>query len=360
MNIKFRCYLVISMVLTVLLGSCSRGSDATSGASWAPEAEPLQMAVQGMTVTRSLLVNEIRGAGITEGIRESWVISETEGVIQDLWFSLGERVGEGQELVRVDDDLAARNRDLANQQYETALLEFQASERSRESGSISQLQYSQITDRLLAADASRAAALDSFDNTVMKAPFSGAVASMDRNLGIGNFLARGTRVARIIDDSAFRTEISVGEGQVLLIDEGAEALITGNDGVKRYGKISAVSAGSEVSTGSYTVVVEWVPEDGDRLRSGMSVEVSIAVDREEAQVIIPASAIRVRGGLNYVFVDNDGYAEFRELTLGSRLGDRVEVYQGLEVGQVILTSGMASLTPGIEVDVTIVAESGDA
>lgn len=357
---KFRLIAALIAVSALLFVSCSRDADETSGASYQPEDEISSVAVEAMTVTRSLLVNEIRGSSMAEGIREAWVVSETEGLIRQVSFSLGERVTEGQLLVKVDDNLAVRNRDMAAQQYETAALEFQAAERSRESGSISQLQYSQITDRLLAADSARAAAIDNYENTVLTAPFAGAIASRDRNVGIGNYLSRGIRVARIVDDSAFKTEISVGEGQVLLIEEGREATVVGNDGITRLGRVAAVSAGSDSSTGSYTVVIDWVPQAGDRLKSGMSVDVSIEISGEDAHIIVPSSAIRIRNGKEYVFVENDGVAEAKEITTGSRLGDRVEVISGLEEGQILLTSGMASLTPEIPVTVTLMGESGDA
>jgi membrane fusion protein (multidrug efflux system) len=359
MHIKNKL-IAAAIITSVFFISCSEGADESSSASYEPDGELRTLAVEGMAVTRSLLVNEIRGAGVAEGIREAWVVSETDGLIRDVNFSLGDRVSDGALLVKADDNLAVRNRDLASQQYETAYLEYQAAERSRESGSISQLQYSQVTDRLLAADAARAAALDNYENTVLRAPFAGAIASKDRSVGIGNYLARGIRVARIVDDSEFRTEISVGEGQVLLIQDGSDAGVTGNDGVTRSGTVAAVSAGSDGSTGSYSVVIEWIPDESDRLKSGMSVDVTIPIDGDGAHVIIPASAMRVRNGEKYVFVEKDGFAEAREITTGSRLGDRVEVLRGLDEGQTVLTSGMASLTPGIPVTVTLVGRSGDA
>ena len=215
--------LALVMSAALLLSSCSRNADDSTAATYQPGEELRKIAVEGMTVTKSLLVNEIRGSGISEGVREAWVVSETEGLIRDVRFSLGDRVRQGQILATVDAELALRNRDLAVQQYNTAKLEFEAAEKSRQNGSISQLQYSQITDRLYAADAGRAAAMDNYENTILKAPFDGAVASRDRTIVIGNYLARGIRVARIIDDTSFRAEISVGEGQVLLISEGSAA-----------------------------------------------------------------------------------------------------------------------------------------
>jgi membrane fusion protein (multidrug efflux system) len=352
--------LALVLSLAMLLSSCSRHADDSTTATYRPGEEVRKIAVEGMAVTKSLLVNEIRGSGISEGVREAWVVSETEGLIRAVRFSLGDRVRQGQILATVDAELALRNRDLAVQQYNTAKLEFEAAEKSRQNGSISQLQYSQITDRLYAADAGRAAAMDNYENTILKAPFDGAVASRDRTIVIGNYLARGIRVARIIDDTSFRAEISVGEGQVLLIGEGSAAKILGNDGRTRNGRVSAVSAGSESRSGSYTVVVQWNPEKNDRLRSGMSVDVVIGIEGTDAAVVIPASSVRGRSGKDYVFVDEDGTAVLKEVKLGSRLGDRVEVFSGLEVGETLITSGISSLSSGIPVGVTLVGNSGDA
>ena len=117
------------LVVLLVLVSCGRGADETSGASYQPpEDEQRTIASEAMTITRSLLVPEIRGAGIAEGIREAWVVSEAEGLVRDVRFNLGDRVDEGQILAILDSDLARRNRDLAEQQYATANLEFQAAD----------------------------------------------------------------------------------------------------------------------------------------------------------------------------------------------------------------------------------------
>ncbi len=353
--------MILAITIASLGVSCSRGTDADSGASPdSYEVGVVSIAVEAMNVTSSLLVNEIRGAGLAEGIREAWIVSETEGLVTDVRFTLGDRVAAGQVLLTVDGGLAQRNRDLAEQQYKTASLEYEAAQKASNSGSMSTLQFSQITDRLLAAEASRAAAADAYDNTFLRSPFEGVVALRDRSLGIGTLLTRGIRAARIVDDSSFRTEIGVGEGQVLLVKDGVEAQITGNDGVTRSGRVAAVSAGSDAGSGSYTVVVEWEPEDGDRLRSGMSVNVAVKVDGEEPKVIIPASAIRLRGGEEYVFIARDNVAQVKKIVSGSRLGDRVEVLQGLNDGELLVTSGLASVTPDSPLTVSVIGNSGDA
>ena len=342
----------------VFILSCYR-SASESPPSNAQISEIRPIAVEGTRAARSALVTVIRSAGIVKGIREAWVVSEAEGLIRDVGFSLGGRVEADQVLITLEGELAAVNRELARGRYETALLEFQAAERSKENGSISALQFSRTRDGLLAAEAALDAAVDSFENTMIKAPFSGAVAARGSDLSIGNYITRGARVARIVDNSALQTEVSVGEGQILLIREGAAAGITGKDGQTRTGRVAAVSAGSDGSTGSFAVVVEWVPGPDDVLKSGMSVDVAVDARGSKEEIIIPASAIRLRGGESFVYVDKDGAAEFRRITAAGRLGERVEVVEGLQEGEIVIISGIGSLSPGSPVRTSLITPNGD-
>jgi membrane fusion protein (multidrug efflux system) len=351
--------LLPALISLTLLG-CSRSPDEATSASYNEEWSDRPVAVEGMTVSVGLLIPEVRGAGIVEGIREAWVVSEAEGLVRDVSFSLGDRVQTGEILLTLDAELAARNRDSAVQRYETALLEYLASEKSKNSGSMSSLQFSQVTDRLLDAEAAMAAAIEAYENTRITAPFAGAIAVKDSAVEVGDYLSRGVRVARIVDDSAFRTVISVGEGQVLLIENGNDAQIIGKDGIVRSGTVTAISAGTDSRTGSYSVVVEWQPVPGDRLRSGMSVTVAVDVVSNDEVAIIPTSAVLDRGDDQYVFVDEDGTVSRRMIRTGSRLGDRIEVLDGLEQGETLITSGIASLTDGASATVTIVGLSGGA
>ena len=349
-------------VFLVILASCGgERTDGWSGATVDPGyADEAPVAVEALEVSSGSLVAEVRGAGFARGTREAWVVAEAEGLVRRVAFDLGDRVSEGDLLLEVDSSLAARDRDLAEQRYRTAELEFEAAERSAANGSMSALQFSRTKDALLAAEAGWAAARDAYDNAFLKAPFDGVVALRDQDLGIGSYLGRGTRVVRIVDDSAFRVEFGVGEGQVLLVDQGAEARIAGKDGTVRLGRVAAVSAGSDEGTGSYVVVVEWIPEPGDKLRSGMSVDVSVDAVNGAPTVLVPATALRIRQGRKYVYVASEGVAAVREVETGARIGERTEVLRGLEDGETLIVSGLASLTPGRPVEATVIGKSGDA
>ena len=56
-----------------------------------------------------------------------------------------------------------------------------------------------------------------------------------------------------------------------------------------------------------------------------------------------------RYGTNRVFVVQNGALQGREVVLGDRLGDRVEVTAGLDAGTPVVSSDVEQLADGIKV-----------
>jgi hypothetical protein len=78
-------------------------------------------------------------------------------------------------------------------------------------------------------------------------------------------------------------------------------------------------------------------------RPGQTVRVGFAGTGAPASTWIPASALVQRGELNGVYVLKDGSVLLRQLRLGRRQGDRVEVIAGLSPGDSIAADPLAAL-----------------
>jgi multidrug efflux pump subunit AcrA (membrane-fusion protein) len=66
-------------------------------------------------------------------------------------------------------------------------------------------------------------------------------------------------------------------------------------------------------------------------------------------VTIPVAAVQSRYGTNRVFTVENGQLLGREVVLGDRLGDRVEVTTGLQAGTKIVSSEVEQLADGLKV-----------
>lgn len=338
------------------------GADSNSAATQTYDKDLLPVAVEALTVSEGKLIPFIEASGIIYGTKEAWAVSETQGQIIEMKVIPGQKVLEGDVLLKVEDKLAKLNRDLALQQYESSKLDFEAIETSYKSGGFSRTDYNNARSRLLQAETAYESAAKAFKDTAIRAPFDGSVAVVDSKLSVGNYLSPGTPVARIIDISSMRMEIAVGERQVSLIKTGIKAEVTLSTGFREQiieAKVEAIGAGTDLETGSFPVLIRWENNAGDQLRSGLSAKVSIQTIDETKQIIIPSSAIVMREGKESVIVDENDKSVIRPIEIGETLGGYSVVSKGLEKDEILIVSALSSLGMDYPIKSTIVGTTGD-
>jgi multidrug efflux pump subunit AcrA (membrane-fusion protein) len=92
-----------------------------------------------------------------------------------------------------------------------------------------------------------------------------------------------------------------------------------------------------------------VPNTEGRLKPGTFARVQITTDHVDRAVTIPVAAVQSRYGTNRVFTVQNGQLVGKEIVLGDRLGDRVEVSTGLEPGTRIVAAEVEQLADGMKV-----------
>lgn len=358
-----RAAIVVAGVLA--LAACGRGEDGRSGATgdWAADqaaAEPESVAVEALEVSSAPILAFVEASGTVRGINEATVVSEVEGLIQRAPFDLGQFVEEGEILAEVDATVARLSLEEAREAAESARLELAAVERRFEAGSASQTELTRARSALNGAQARLEAAQEQFDDHTIRAPISGFIASKPGSIGRGNYLSRGAAVARVVDLSRLRMEIAIGERELGFVSEGADARVTvpSCSETPYEASVRSIAAGSDPQTGSFPVVIEWENVCGT-IRSGVSATARIAPNEAESRIIVPSAAIQREGQDAFVFVAGDGRVTRRAITLGERLGDRVQVTGGLDEGEVIVTSALSALSDGAPVEATVIGRTGD-
>ncbi|MFP4301051.1 MAG: efflux RND transporter periplasmic adaptor subunit [Spirochaetaceae bacterium] len=340
---------------TILLAGCGGrpggGRPGGDGAESGGERESL--AVEAVEVTAQRLVQEIRGSGVVRGEREAIVVSETEGVLEFVDFRLGDFVEEGEALTGVDDSVEQLNYEQARQELQRALIELNAAERRAEAGTVSEAELARVRSAASGARSRVEQTRELLENRTLTAPISGYIASKANSLGPGNYLQRGVEVARIVDLARLEVEISVGEREVRFLEVGspAEVIIPSCEPRSRPAAVEAIAAGSDLTTGSFPVVVAWENECAD-VRSGVSATVAIEPTNQRSWPVVPASAVFDDDG-DHVFVAEEGRAVRREVTVEERLGNRAAISEGLSSGEIVLVSGLTVLADGEPVDVTV-------
>lgn len=358
---KLIMLLGISLVIFTSCGN-KKPADEVSSSTWDQEGKYVPIAVEVLEVTEGQLIPYIEASGAIEGIREAWVTSNSQGKVSSFDVSLGGVVKKDQVLLTIENGLQKLNRDLAFQQFETAKLDFEGLESSYKKGGLSRSDYNGATSRLLQAETAYRSAEKTYNDTFVKAPFSGSVALLDDSVAVGASLAPGTPVARVIDRSSMKMNISLGERQVGLIKAGQKALVEISSGFREQkveAVVEAIGSGSDSSTGSFPVLITWDKGIDDSMRSGLSARVLMENTKEEPHILIPSSAIIVRNRKPSVFVAREGRAVLIQIVPGEALGGNTLIEDGLEGGEKLIVSALSSLKDGSFVETTEFGKTGE-
>ena len=173
------------------------------------------------------------------------------------------------------------------------------------------------------------------------APISGAIASVSTQEGetVAAGLSAPTFVT-IIDLTRLQVDAYVDEVDIGRIGTGQEALFTVDAFPAREfrGKVVAIypKAVIQENVVNYDVVVEITdPYDG-LLRPEMTASVTVFLEKREHVLAVPAQAVRRERGRNIVYVSSEAGPQPREVKVGWKDGQWIEIAAGLDEGQTIL------------------------
>lgn len=348
-------WLISALPVALLAFSCSKDVPMSGATAWVGGQGFDPLAVEGVTATEGKLVVTIQGSGTVTGIREAVVVSQTQGIVNAVNFSTGDRVRSKQVLVKLDDRLAGFNLKRAQDQLAAAELDLKAIRILSESGGASNADLARAQSAESAARSQYEIAKKTYDDSSVVSPIDGIVASRDVQVTEGNVLATFTPVARIVDNSAFRITIGVGEREIGRIRTGLATRVLipsafGDDTVDA--TVVAVGGGADAQTGNFPVVIGFNNAWGDLVKSGMSAQIEIVPEEGKPSVVVPISSLVRRGDRFALFVEEGGKAKIREVSLGARNGVRAEATSGISAGETIIVSALSRLVDGTPVTVT--------
>lgn len=175
----------------------------------------------------------------------------------------------------------------------------------------------------------------------VKAPLGGVI--LEKRLSVGERVASGQDVITVSDLSEVWIWTVLREGDLPAVSRGSNggripAEVRGPGGKIHRGYMDVLSGTMDEKTRTVGARVV-VANPGGELRPGMFVTVRFLLPGGRKVLAVPKVAVLSDEGRPFVFVHREGeYWIRRSVTLGRRLGDRVEV-QGLPAGQRIIADG---------------------
>ena len=170
-------------------------------------------------------------------------------------------------------------------------------------------------------------------------PANGVV--LEKNVVEGQRFMAGTPLYRIADLSSVWAEGDVFEQDLQFVHVGSRARIevSAYPGQELTGRVSFVYPTVDQASRTNRVRVT-VPNPGLKLKPGMYATINFDATVGRDVLAVPMRAVVVTGERNVVFVrDAGGMLMPRDVVLGARAGDRVQIVSGLTAGETIVGSG---------------------
>ena len=284
------------------------------------------------------------------------VAAEVSGLAESIRYEEGQRVRQGQILVKLSSDILEKRLRAMVASYEQqreelaeARINLKRREKLLETKSISEMAFDENkyqVRRLEKRSESIIAEVDQLkleiEKKVIKAPFDGVV--VKRHLDRGEWIAAGDPVAVIAKDDVIDVIVDLPEHHIRHIKPGMAAVLE-FDGRKAGGKVAAIVPRGDIATRTFPVKIR-IPNTL-QLIEGMTAKVSLPTGDNQPSLLVPRDAVIPKFGQTVVFVVVDAKAKMIPVQVVGYDGLTTGVTgQGLNADMAVVVKGNERLRDG--------------
>jgi RND family efflux transporter MFP subunit len=358
--------------------------------------------VQVEEVRQETVRRAVEVVGTLAAVDQVTVSSETEGKVSRILADLGDRVTAGQALIQLDNekqqynfdqqkaalaralaqygaadpqhlpdiektpDVQKASADLqqAKQSYERAnelfkrtlvprqtLDDAETALQSKKASYDASLQTAKnLRASIQASEATMKLADRQFRDTQIRAPFDGYVEK--RLVNLGELVKAQMPVIAVVRVDPLKVIAEIPEKMAPWIKDGQPVELHVDAYPQRTfeGKVSRISPAVNTATRAFPFEA-LVPNRDAVLKPGTFARVHIESGQEDQVLTLPYSALQYRYGVNRVFVVDNDKLGVRELKVGDRMGERIEILAGVKAGDRVAVTDVEKLVDGAKVTV---------
>ncbi|MDR0976616.1 MAG: efflux RND transporter periplasmic adaptor subunit [Prevotellaceae bacterium] len=303
--------------------------------------------VIGKIVKPELMKDEANLIGTLMPDEEVDLSFETSGKITEINFDEGTRVTKGQLLAKVNDQ--SLQAQLQRLMAQVKLAEDRVFRQSAllERDAVSREAYEQVRTDLAILNADIDLVKANIALTELRAPFDGIIGL--RQVSVGTYASPSIVVAKLTKITPLKIEFSIPERYADIVPIGAGVdFLVGGWLQPFHAQVYARESSVELSTRTLTMRALY-PNTSGQLMPGRFANIELSKAEIEDALAIPTEAIIPEMGKDKVFLYKSGKAQPVEIKTGIRTESEVEVLEGLQVGDTIITSGTLQLRTGLPV-----------
>ncbi|MDP3088364.1 MAG: efflux RND transporter periplasmic adaptor subunit [Methylotenera sp.] len=291
--------------------------------------------------------------GVVEAVKSSVIAPQVTGSITVLPVKAGDIIKAGQLLARIDTRMAiqqaATNQaqvTAAQAQLSAARKEYERKHRLYEKQYISQAALDSAESDFKTAEAQTKAQLAQagISNVTaglhtIYAPYAGVVAEVMTE--VGGMAMPGQPILSLYDPSRFRVTVNVPQSQQANLKASANIKVmipaaTLNE--RNLTSVQMIVLPTADAISNMMMVRITLPQNQSSLKPGMFARAMLPITavKGKSQILVPFKTIIRRSELVAVYVvDKQGHPQLRQVRLGRKQGENVEIFAGLRVGELV-------------------------
>lgn len=303
-------------------------------------------------------------SGEVRGRYESQLAFQVNGKITKRNVQLGSVVNAGDVLMQIDakDIVQTVNSNSAQVYSAESQLQLAESNLKRygelvESGAISRAQYDQYLNvyhvavaGVRQAQAQYSQGANQLDYSLLQADKPGVVASISAEMG--QVVSSGQPVITVVHDGEREVEISVPENRIEELRKAKDVRVAfwALSNLTVQGTVREIAPMADQTTRTFKVRISLINPPPE-IKLGMTAAVTLMGDNSQQTIQVPLSAIYQKGDSPAVWVVSGDTVTLRVVKTGNFGNGTIQVIEGLQQGERIVTAGVHKLNEGQKVRV---------
>jgi len=357
------------------IGAVLVGSLSLMACGGKPKTPPPQGPVSVTTYTASLqpAIYYDEYPGNINALNEVQILGQVSGYVTGIFFKEGDRVKKGQKLYEIDRSKYVASYNQAEASVHVAKANEAKTQKdadryiylSKQDAIAKQTLDHAMTDlenaksQVASANADLVKARQDLSYSLITAPFDGTIGLSQVKLGalvspgqtLLNTISNDDPVAVdfVVNEKEVARFVRYENGQGNHIDSLFTITLPDGSPYGQVGKIYVIDRAVDKQTGTIKIRLTF-PNHDRMLKAGMSCIVRVHSEEGAEQLLVPYKAVTEQMGEYFVFIVNGNKVTEQKVALGTIIGDKVIIKNGLKAGDVIVVDGVQKLHDGSEVN----------
>jgi len=348
---KIKSIIYLSAALIISLSACA--NEGNNNGEEDKQNEMVVIPVEATSVSRGDISAYYSNTATLEAEQEALIVAQVRGIINQVLVEEGDYVKAGQVLAKIEDQQYRIEAERSKSTMDRLFNDFKRSKELYNKKVISVEEYQNKQFEYEAQKSAYDLAKLNLENTSIKSPISGVIS--ERLVKKGNMIGtdqNNRNIYKVTDFDPLQAILYVPEHEMSKINKNqpAELKVDALPGQIFKAHVERISPIVDPTTGTFKVTVI-VDDKNSTLKPGMFGRVKIVYDTRLSTKMIPKVAVMSEDETQTVFVVQDSLVYKKIIKTGYVNGRNIEVLEGLEDGEMVVTTGQGSLKDSAKVNV---------